>query len=170
MKNNRSLIAAVLLAVFVFAGIGYWLLPFIADKRNDNAPAVSNNQPPSFVKEGEVVFWKGQEKIVKIDVEISATESERAQGLMYRPAMADSVGMLFIFEWSAPQAFWMKNTIIPLDIIYVNEHKEIVSISKNAIPYSEESLPSLGNAQYVVEVVAGFTDKYGILAGDRITF
>jgi len=78
--------------------------------------------------------------------------------------------MLFIFEWPAAQAFWMKNTIISLDIIYLDENKKIVSISKNAVPYSEDSLPSAGKAQYVVEVVAGFTDKYGIQPGDRITF
>lgn len=170
MRKSRSFIAYLLLGVFVFAGIGYWLLPFLAEKNEEKKNEVHLNQPPVFVKEGEVRFWRGQNEIVKIDVEIAATESERAQGLMYRPSMPDSVGMLFIFEWSAPQAFWMKNTIISLDIIYVDENKKIVSISKNAVPYSEESLPSAGNAQYVVEVVAGFTDKHGIMAGDRITF
>lgn len=170
MKKNKSFIALFLLAIFVFAAVGYWLLPFLA--KNDTSSNTENNynQPPAFVKEGEVTFWKGQQTIVKIDVEIAATESERAQGLMYRPSMPDSVGMLFIFEWPAPQAFWMKNTIMSLDIIYLDENKKIVSISKNAVPYSEDSLPSAGNAQYVVEVVAGFTDKYGIQPGDRITF
>jgi uncharacterized membrane protein (UPF0127 family) len=170
MKKNRSFIALLLLGIFVFSVVGYWLLPFIADKSSSVSSENRNNHAPTFTKEGEVTFWRAQQKIVTIDVEIAATESERAQGLMFRPSMPDSVGMLFIFEWSAPQAFWMKNTIMSLDIIYVDENKKIVSISKNAVPYSEESLPSAGNAQYVVEVVAGFTDKYGIQPGDRITF
>jgi hypothetical protein len=166
MMNKRYCLVNYVLIFLLFLG-------GIACKKqqeDQSETQVEKAAHPVFQKEGEVTFWKGAKEVVKIDVEIAATEFERAQGLMYRPSMPDSVGMLFIFEWEAPQAFWMKNTIIPLDIIYVDQQKKIVSIAKNAKPYSEESLPSEGNAQYVVEVVAGFTDKYGILVGDRITF
>ena len=84
--------------------------------------------------------------------------------------MNNSQAMLFIFDVEEPQAFWMKNTIIPLDIIYVNSNKEIVSIAANTEPYSEKSLPSGRPAIYVVEVNGGFCDQYGIAAGSKISF
>jgi uncharacterized membrane protein (UPF0127 family) len=84
--------------------------------------------------------------------------------------MSDEQGMLFIFSEAAEQSFWMKDTYISLDIIYVDDKKEIVSIQKYTTPQSEESLPSYKKAQYVVEVNAGFCDKYHIAFGDRIAF
>jgi uncharacterized membrane protein (UPF0127 family) len=89
---------------------------------------------------------------------------------MFRPFLSDFVGMLFVFDEPSSQSFWMRNTMISLDIIYVGQDKKIVSIQKKAKPYSEESLPSFGNAQYVVEVNGGYCDKYGIRVGDTIIF
>lgn len=164
--------AYILLAVFVIGGLGYLLLPYLHSKPAPTISATASESAgaPSFVKEGEVVFLSGGKKIKKIDVEIAENEAEQAKGLMYRPYMPDSVGMLFIFQNAQPQSFWMKNTHISLDIIYVGADKKIVSIQKNARPYSEESLPSYGNAQYVVEVNAGYTDLHGIKVGDSIQF
>ncbi|WP_247232418.1 DUF192 domain-containing protein [Telluribacter sp. SYSU D00476] len=174
-RNRQSLFALILLAVFVLAGIGYVVVPFLNDRKTSTeatseGSAGAGSSTPTFTKEGEVVFISGGAAIKKIDVEVAENEAERNQGLMYRSYMPDSVGMLFIFEQSEPQSFWMKNTIIPLDILYVNENKEIVYIHKNTTPYSEQSLPSYENAQYVVEVNAGFTDRYGIKVGDSISF
>ena len=84
--------------------------------------------------------------------------------------MDENQGMLFIFDDSSPRYFWMKNTYISLDIIYIDENFRIVSIQKTALPRSEESLPSEKPAKYVVEVNAGFTDKYKINKGDKISF
>jgi uncharacterized protein len=165
--------AYVLLAVFVLGGLGYLVLPYL---RSEHVAPVATTTAtetaavPSFVKEGEVTFLSGGKKIKKIDVEIAENEAEQAKGLMYRPYMPDSVGMLFIFQNVQPQSFWMKNTHIPLDIIYVDSNKKIVSIQKNTRPYSEESLPSYGDVQYVVEVNAGYTDLHGIKVGDSIQF
>jgi len=167
---RRSYTAYILLAVFVLGGLGYLLFPYL---RNTSAPPVANTATESdnaFIKEGEVTFLSGGKMIKKIDVEIAENEAERAKGLMYRPYLPDSVGMLFIFQTVQPQSFWMKNTQIPLDIIYVGPDKKIVSIQKNARPYSEESLPSLGDVQYVVEVNAGYTELHGIEVGDSIQF
>jgi len=91
-------------------------------------------------------------------------------GLMFRKSMEDTKGMLFIFDKTDMHSFWMKNTIMSLDILFVNEDKEIVKIHKNTKPYSTESLPSGKPAIYVVEVIAGFTDKYGVKEGDKIEF
>jgi uncharacterized membrane protein (UPF0127 family) len=171
MRKRQSVLAYILLGVFLLGGLSYLLVPALTTKNTSESPS-SNSAPASanFTKEGEVTFWRNGEKIKKIDVEIAENQAERSKGLMYRPYIPDSVGMLFIFEQSAPQGFWMKNTSIPLDIIYVDENKKIVSIAKNTKPYSEESIPSVGNAQYVVEVNAGFSERNNIITGDAISF
>ena len=92
------------------------------------------------------------------------------QGLMYRQNLPENAGMLFIFTNEEPRSFWMKNTYISLDIIYINSKKEIVSIQKYTQPRSTYSIPSEKPAMYVLEVNAGFTDKYGIHPGDKIDF
>lgn len=165
-------LAYILLAVFVIGGIGYLALPYLRSLSPPPGavPAPESTPASAFVKEGEVVFLSGGEKIKKIDVEIAENEAEHAKGLMYRSYMPDSVGMLFIFQNVQPQSFWMKNTHIPLDIIYVGPDKKIVSIQKNAKPFSEDNLPSYGDVQYVVEVNGGYTDQYGIKVGDSIQF
>jgi len=147
----------------------------IADNKNvviDPREKIKNVKEPPFMKEGELEFIKSEKntEIKKIDIELAENDDERMQGMMYRKTMDDSKGMLFIFQQEEPQSFWMKNTIMPLDIIYVNSRKEIVKIFKNTTPFSEKSLPSEKPATYVVEVGGGFTDRYGIKEGDMIKF
>jgi uncharacterized membrane protein (UPF0127 family) len=134
--------------------------------------ATTTDAGPEFTKEGELYFVSkaNNDTIRKIDVELAETDDERAKGLMDRRSMTDDQGMLFIFSSAEEQSFWMKNTYISLDIIYVDENKEIVSIQKYATPLSEESLPSFKKAMYVVEVNAGFCDKYHVAYGDRIAY
>ena len=138
----------------------------------DPKERIKNIREPQFKKEGELEFLRKNQKepVRKIDVELAENRDEILQGLMYRRSMDDSKGMLFIFPQEEPQSFWMKNTVIPLDIIYVNSKMEIVKIFKNTVPFSEKSLPSEKPATYVVEVIGGYTDKYGIREGDLISF
>jgi uncharacterized membrane protein (UPF0127 family) len=120
-------------------------------------------------KEGELNFIGKDGKIIKkIDIELAKDDAKRGQGLMYRQTMGEMQGMLFIFDKSEPQSFWMKNTFISLDILYVNEQKEIVSIAKMAQPKSEAPIPSNFPAIYVVEVNGGFCDRYQVKVGDKI--
>jgi len=105
-----------------------------------------------------------------IEVEVARSNYEHAKGLMDRTSLPHHQGMLFVFDSMAPRSFWMRNTRISLDIIYIDDKKKIVSIQKNAVPMSDNSLPSEGPAQYVVEVNAGFTDLYQIKPGDSLTF
>jgi hypothetical protein len=122
-----------------------------------------------FVKQGEVYFQDRNKTLIKqIDAEIAESPERRHTGLMYRDDMLESQGMLFIFEKEEPEGFYMKNTIIPLDIIFINSKKEIVKIYKNTTPYSEQDLPSIKPILYVVEVKAGFCDKYNIKEGSYI--
>ena len=102
-------------------------------------------------------------------VEIADDDAERQRGLMEREPLADDRGMLFEFPDVAERGFWMRNTPSPLDIIYVDPHGRIVSIAKNATPYSEAVIPSNGPASGVLELRAGRADEIGAKPGDRIS-
>lgn len=136
-------------------------------------PSSTTDQPTSyeFVKQGEVGFMTAKRVfIASIDAQLAQSEAERQVGLMYRDKLAENQGMLFIFEEDEPRSFWMKNTILSLDMLFVNAQGEIVAIHKYTKPYSEESYSSIKPAKFVVEVNAGYTDKYKISVGDRITW
>jgi uncharacterized membrane protein (UPF0127 family) len=140
-------------------------------KVNDNIKTASDDEIYKFRKDGELTFVSAAgEYITTIDIEIADTQEKRVRGLMFRKKMAENQGMLFVFPREEYQSFWMKNTVIPLDMIFVNKKREIVNIQKNTTPYSEQTYPSSKPAIYVVEVNAGFTDKYGIKPGDKITW
>ncbi len=124
-----------------------------------------------FEKDGELTFTSASgEYITTIDIEIADTQEKRVRGLMYREHLGENQGMLFVFPQETYQAFWMKNTVIPLDMIFVNKNREIINIAKNTTPFSEQTYPSEKPAIYVIEVNAGFTDKYGIKPGDKISW
>lgn len=123
----------------------------------------------TFSKEGELVFSDSLGNIkTKIDIEIADDDYQRQLGLMNRKEMKQNEGMLFIFPRQDWLSFWMRNTLISLDMIFVNENKQIVTIHKNTRILSDSSYPSTRPAKYVVEVIAGFTDKYNIQVGDKI--
>lgn len=105
-------------------------------------------------------------------VEIADSSEEQALGLMFRDSMAADGGMLFIFKDEAPRSFWMKNTRIPLDIMYFDKDLKLVSISANTPPCRVSrcpSYPSTAPAQYVLELNAGTAAKLGVGIGDRLT-
>ncbi|WPP52379.1 DUF192 domain-containing protein [Catalinimonas niigatensis] len=159
----------VLAVVAVIVALVYWL----GDDNNEvtyipDEPA----EEPNFVKEGELFFLGNDtsDTLASIAIEVADDNEQRSQGLMYRTSMPDSTGMLFIFERAQAQNFWMKNTKIPLDIMYVDTDSTIFMIYKSVMPYSEKSIPSVDDALYVVEVNGGFSNRYNIEEGDRITF
>ncbi len=122
-----------------------------------------------FVKQGELTFTGSESEYKsKIDIEIADDDSKRSAGLMYRNLLGENQGMLFIFPLERIQSFWMRHTIIPLDMIFVNKSNEIIKIHRNTTPYAESSYSSGKPAMYVVEVNAGYTEKYNIVEGDRI--
>lgn len=106
-------------------------------------------------------------------VELAETKEERAQGLMSRKNMDSDEGMLFIFDEEGEHSFWMKNTLIPLDIIWINQDSEAVFIKENAQPCTEEECELIipdEKARYVLEVNAGMADKIGIDLGNKLIF
>jgi uncharacterized membrane protein (UPF0127 family) len=113
------------------------------------------------------VELKGQ----RFSVEIAQTPDRQALGLMFRDSMPDDHGMLFIFPREAPRSFWMKNTRIPLDIIYFDGQLALVSVAANARPCRVRACPtypSEGPARYVLELNAGKASELGLEAGDRL--
>ncbi len=128
-------------------------------------------QVPVFKNQGTLTFANlAGIPITTIDIELADSPQKREMGLMYRTSLLENQGMLFIFDAEERQSFWMKNTHIPLDIIFVNEEKTIVHIAENCEPYSLKPIPSFEYAKYVVEVTAGFSQKNSIKVGSRINF
>ncbi len=101
-------------------------------------------------------------------VEIATTEQERATGLMYRKELAEGRGMLFDFSPEQQVSMWMKNTFIPLDMIFIRSDGRILRIAENTEPHSEKIISSGGLAKGVLEVIGGTARKYGIQPGDRV--
>ena len=101
-------------------------------------------------------------------VEIAKDEAQRAQGLMNRRFMPANRGMLFEFEQNAPVSFWMKNTYIPLDMIFIARDGKITHIEANTEPFSEAIISSQGPAFAVLEVNAGAASKLGLKVGDVV--
>ena len=109
----------------------------------------------------------------RFHVELATTPEERARGLMFREHLDPDKGMLFIFEDEGLHPFWMKNTLIPLDIIWIDEAEKVVFISKNTQPCEQGPCPIIDpgeKAKYVLEVCGGTADKIGLTVGDRLTF
>lgn len=139
--------------------------------KQDSGRSVVRPSGPQFKKEGELTLLKATgDTIRKIDIEIADIESERTIGLMHRWSMPDTQGMLFIFEEEEPRSFWMHNTLMGLDILYIKEDGTIESIAKYCVPKSDRSIPSKGPAMYVLELIEGFCDRYMVEVGDRIDY
>ena len=124
--------------------------------------------PPAFIDDGDLaILREGQdEPLAEIDIEFAASSDEIRQGLMWRREMQADQGMLFLMRTEEPRSFWMKNTYIPLDIIFANADKEIVKIRPNTQPLSEDQVTSEVPATYVLEVNAGFAERHGLREGD----
>lgn len=108
-------------------------------------------------------------KRVSFQIELAKTNEERARGLMFRRELAEDSGMLFVFDEEKDRAFWMKNTLISLDMIFADEKGKIIHIGKNVQPCKADPCPTYPSkfpAQYVFEINAGESEKLGIEVGD----
>ncbi len=102
-------------------------------------------------------------------VELATNTAERAVGLMYRKELPEGRGMLFDFHDEQPVQFWMHNTYISLDMIFIANDGRVVRVAENAKPMSDDLIPSGRPVRAVLEVIAGTARKFGIVAGDRVT-
>lgn len=143
----------------------------IKTKTTPSATVPSAATEVPFTHEGHLWFISpAGDTLKKIELEIADNDFETQRGLMDRRSMGENRGMIFVFPNMEQRSFWMKNTFIPLDILFVKDNMEIESIQENTVPHSKQSVPSVGPAQYVVEVNAGFCQSYGITAGTKVVF
>ncbi len=104
----------------------------------------------------------------RFEVELAITPEQQATGLMHREEMAADAGMLFVFEPVRPVSFWMKNTLISLDMLFVGADGRIVNIGERTEPLSTASVPSDGPVRAVLEINGGLSNMLGIRPGDRV--
>lgn len=178
-RNTRQIVISVLIGLALVAFVLPDIMRFFDSGPKYSPPSTSNTPSatnpntmpePEFIKEGELSIISGEtrEPIKNIDIEKADNNDERMFGLMFRRKMEETQGMLFIFDRSEPQSFWMKNTYIPLDIIFIDEDFKITTIRENTVPHSEAPVPSDGKAKYVLEVNGGWCERYGVKVGDVV--
>jgi len=184
-KSKMNLKQILIVGILALAMLAFIMQPLVRYMNSGNSTTDATNNPtmnksepeappggvePQFRKDGELTFLNSDktETLQNIDIEIVSDTKGITQGLMYRKSMDENRGMLFLMPEMGPQSFWMKNTHIPLDIIFINHNKQIVTIHKNTMPLSEKGLPSSQNAKYVLEVNGGYSDKFGVKKGDFV--
>lgn len=103
--------------------------------------------------------------VASFSIEVVRTPPERARGLMFRPSLARDAGMLFVFDPPQPVSFWMKNTMIPLDMVFIDDTGRVVNVEANAVPYTRTPRRSEGPVRAVLEVNGGLAETLGIEPG-----
>ena len=116
-----------------------------------------------------VILTKGGKELV-VQVEVADAPTKRALGLQYRRELAEDRGMLFLFPAEKIQSFWMKDTPISLDMIFIGSDRRIVGIVHEAVPFSTASLSVQSPSQFVLEIQGGLSRKKGITVGDAVRF
>jgi uncharacterized protein len=115
-------------------------------------------------------YTKGMQRLCSVKAELAVTPEEHERGLMYRKLLAPDAGMLFVFKEDSVQFFWMKNTYIPLDMVFINSKLEVTGIYRSAKPLDEKTVTSWSPAMYVLEINAGKADQCNIKVGSKIKF
>jgi len=106
----------------------------------------------------------------RFTVELAATPAQMEQGLMFRQALAPDAGMLFDFKRPTLATMWMRNTLIPLDMLFVDGHGRIVNIRDRAVPQSDDVIAAAAPVRAVIELSGGAVERLGIKPGDRVLY
>ena len=114
----------------------------------------------------QIVTHDGQ--VHRFRVEIADNDATRERGLMFRKSLTPDAGMLFDFKREQDVAFWMKNTLIPLDMVFIDAHGTVVNVAADATPLSEANVPSAGPVLGVLEIKGGRAAQIGVRAGDKV--
>lgn len=156
--------------VFVAASLAACSLPAAGGKEVSGCSAGSNTGKSAAGLAQTTLCITSGKKTHAFTVEIAGTSMEQAKGLMFRTELADNAGMLFPFPQPKVASFWMKNTVIPLDIIFVRTNGTIESIAENTIPYSTAPVAAGEPVGAVLELRGGLTAELGIAAGDKVVW
>jgi uncharacterized membrane protein (UPF0127 family) len=130
----------------------------------------SKKETTSAVPRPRVVVETSSGARLAVDVELARTDPERRNGLMDRASLPEDGGMLFIFDESTVQSFWMKNTLIPLDMLFIDDEGMIVGVVESAEPRTLTERTVGKPSRYVLEVNGGWCRAHGVRAGDRVRF
>lgn len=137
-----------------------------APAANDGATGAS---APAELTASVELFPPGRAPVL-VKVELARTASERARGLMHRKQLDADSGMLFLFEGPQQLSFWMRNTYVPLDMVFIESSMRVLGVVENAEPLTETPRSVPGLSQYVLEVNAGYTREHGIGPGTMVRF
>ena len=133
------------------------------------AGAVSTRaEEPVVFEQTELTIETAAGEAHRFAVEVAQSMAQRARGLMFRESMAADAGMLFVYPAEQQIRMWMKNTVIPLDMLFVAADGRILGIAEDTVPFSEEIIASTGPARAVIELNGGTTRRLGIRSGDRV--
>ena len=132
------------------------------------AAGAGRAQQPNVVFAGSELWIESGGKRHHFKIEFADTDERRARGLMYRSSMAADAGMLFDFKREGPVSMWMRNTLIPLDMLFIARDGRIVNIAERTVPLSEATIPSAGPVRAVLELNGGTAHRLGLKPGDRV--
>jgi uncharacterized membrane protein (UPF0127 family) len=131
------------------------------------AAAVRAQEPEIVFPKSSLVIVTGAKEL-RFDIEMATTEAQRQRGLMYRKRLGPYEGMLFDFQQEQPVSFWMKNTLIPLDMVFIAGDGTVKHVHANAVPHSTETIPSQFPVRGVLEINGGSARLLGIKPGDKV--
>jgi len=132
------------------------------------APAALERSPAGLDQVPLTIYSKGRQH--RFTVEVAGTPEQQEKGLMFRQSLAPDRGMIFPMEPAREASFWMKNTLIPLDIIFIRPDGTIANIAENTIPLSLDPIPSSGQVSAVLEIAGGRAAQLGLAAGDKVVW
>lgn len=142
--------------------------PLAACQASGPQPTVLAEKSPAGMEQMDILVRAANRAPHPIRVEVARTMEEQQRGMMFRESMGADNGMLFLYEEPQPVAYWMHNTVLPLDIIYVGPDRRVIRIAADAVPYSDEPIPSGGPVSAVLELNAGRAAQLGIAVGTQI--
>jgi uncharacterized membrane protein (UPF0127 family) len=172
MKNNKTTLTLMGIALLLFITVK--IIPMFKSEIVHTTGRIEVKKKKSiteFKTKGNAwVLSSTGDTLTHINLEVAKTDYEIERGLMDRKSLNENSGVLFVFNGEKERSFWMKNTAIPLDIIYLKHDGSVVSIVPNTIPFSTEPIPSNGRAYYVLEVNEGFVERNRIMLNSKLIF
>ncbi len=161
----------VALVMFVALGVGGWAC---AGGEDQPAPSTAPSTATTAISlqsgETRVRVHASGGKAAEVVAEIADDREERSQGLMHRENLPQDRGMLFVYELEGDYAFWMKNTLIPLDMIFIDKARRVVGIVESAQPHTTEPRRVGTPSRYILEVNGGWAEEHQVAIGDRVDF
>jgi uncharacterized protein len=169
-RDGRGMVRHILAGIALIIGLAA-CSPGESATATAQAPAASQEarHPVSGLRVIDLTVDRGGKKL-PFKVELADTPEAQAKGLMFRTELGDNEGMIFPSGTPQQRSFWMKNTPLSLDIIFIGADGRILNIAANTTPYSTDSVSSTGNASGVLELRAGRAKALGIVAGDRVSW